>query len=171
MRDKNAAKTALNRTFGEVRSIANRVGPPYCMLAFWKPEVMEIESVLLQQVEESAVRPFIFTPISPVPTSPRLKFRRTRDDAYRLIAEKAHLELRIPARQTAPRTRVADQVGIRLFQCLPLRQVARTVENQNRLHLKRVTKGNTFFAGTALNCTFERIGESPAEPLFKPFPE
>jgi hypothetical protein len=52
MRDKNAAKTALNGTFVEVRPIANSVGPPYCMLAFWKPEVMEIESVLLQQVEE-----------------------------------------------------------------------------------------------------------------------
>jgi hypothetical protein len=34
-----------------------------------------------------------------------------------------------------------------------------------------VTKGNKFPARTALNCTFERIGESPAEPLFKPFQE
>jgi hypothetical protein len=90
----------------------------------------------------------------------------TRADAYRLIAEKAHLELRIPARQTAPRTRVADQVGIRLFQCLPLRQLP-----GHRLHLRRVTKGNNFSARIALNCTFKGIGEPPAEPLFKPFPE
>ena len=35
----------------------------------------------------------------------------------------------------------------------------------------RVTKGNNFSATTALNCTFKRIGESPAEPLFKPLSE
>jgi hypothetical protein len=48
LRDKNAAKTAVNRTFGEVRSIANKAG--LCS-PFWKTEVMKIECVLLQQVE------------------------------------------------------------------------------------------------------------------------
>ena len=132
---------------------------------------MEIDSVLLQQVEELSCGETVHlhANLSGAYRFSIDEFQRTGDEAYRLIAGStfgtAHL-----ARQTASKTRVADQVGIGYFSH-PIRQGARIVEKQNRLHPKRVTKGNNFSARTALNCTFKRIGEPPAEPLFKPFSE
>ena len=58
---------------------------------------MEIDSVLLQQVEELSCGETVHlhANLSSAYRSSIDEFLRTGDDAYRLIAEEAHLELRV----------------------------------------------------------------------------
>jgi len=85
------------------------------MLASWQPEIMEIDSVLLQQVEELSCGETVHlhANLSGAYRFSIDEFQRTGDEAYRLIAGSTFGTARL-ARQTAPKTR-ADQVGIGYF--------------------------------------------------------
>jgi hypothetical protein len=67
------------------------------MLAFRQPKIMEVDSVLLQQVEELCSRETVHFRANffGAYRSSLEEFECTRDDTYRLIAQEAHLTLRI----------------------------------------------------------------------------